>query len=230
MRKALNRLLLHAGYRIERVSRYARELEALREHRGHHFKFVQVGANDGVRFDGLYGFVTAHPCSGIVVEPLPDMFERLQVNYADYPQIVPVNKAVHTNRGSLSLFRVAPGAISRYPGWASGIASFDREHLQGHGINAADIVEQPVPCIPLMELLDETSMLDADLFQVDTEGYDAAILDMIDFARFRPRLIKYEHKSMDPALRHRHERRLAEHGYRSVAEGTDTIGWRPRDA
>jgi FkbM family methyltransferase len=228
MRKLLNRLLLHVGYRIERVSSFARELERLRVERGSRFKFVQIGANDGVRFDGLYGFATTHPCSGIVVEPLPDMFERLRSNYADYPRIVPVNVAVHTESGTLSLFRVAPEAISRYPGWASGIASFDRDHLLRHSIDAADVLEQPVPCLPLMKLLEDTGMLDADLFQVDTEGYDSTILEMIDFGRFRPALLKYEHKTMSPEVRERHQRRLQSEGYRVAAEGTDTIGWRPR--
>lgn len=227
MRKLLNRLLSPAGYRIERISRFQRELDALSQRPSCRFKFVQIGANDGVRFDGLYGYVTNHPCSGIVVEPLPDMFERLRTNYADYPNIVPVNKAVHATARSLSLFRVAPSAMQRYEGWASGIASFDSNHLLGLGIAAADVVEQPVDCLPLMELLQQTQTLDADLLQTDTEGYDSAVLEMIDFTRFRPRLIKFEHKSMSPAERKAHAERLQQHGYRTVAEGTDTIAWRP---
>ncbi|HKU13769.1 MAG TPA: FkbM family methyltransferase [Steroidobacteraceae bacterium] len=225
MRKLLNRLLAPTGYRIERVSRFQRELHALAHRADQRLKFVQIGANDGVRFDGLYGFVTQHPCSGIVVEPLPDMFERLRANYADYPQIVPVNKAIHATAAMLPLFRVAPEAVARYPGWASGIASFDRSHLLQHGIAAADTVAQPVACIPLMELLRETAMLDADLLQIDAEGYDSAILQMTDFARFRPHLIKYEHKAMTLPERTAHVARLKQHGYSCAAEGTDTIAW-----
>lgn len=226
MRKLLNRLLSPAGYRIERISRFQRELDLLSHGPCHRFKFVQIGANDGVRFDGLYGYVTNHPCSGIVVEPLPDMFERLRTNYADYPLIVPVNKAVHATARSLPLFRVAPSAMHRYEGWASGIASFDSNHLLGLGIAAADIVAQTVDCVPLMELLQQMQMLDADLLQTDTEGYDSAVLDMIDFTRFGPRLIKFEHKSMSAAEYEAHAQRLRRHGYRTVAEGTDTIAWR----
>lgn len=228
MRKLLNKLLFAAGYRIERISRFQRELDALSRTPSRAFKFVQIGANDGVRFDGLYGHVTSHPCSGIVVEPLPDMFERLRVNYADYPQIVPVNKAVHATARSLSLFRVAPTAMLRYEGWASGIASFDSNHLRGLGIAPADIVEQTVDCLPLMELLEQTNMIDADLLQTDTEGYDSAVLEMIDFTRFKPRLIKFEHKSMSATQRQAHAERFRRYGYRTVAEGTDTIAWRER--
>ena len=107
VRKLLNKLLYPVGYRIERVSRFRRELDVLLQKTAGRFKFVQIGANDGVRFDSLYSFVTNHSCSGIVVEPLPDMFARLRTNYADYPQIIPVNKAIHETARTLSLFRVS---------------------------------------------------------------------------------------------------------------------------
>lgn len=225
MRKLLNKLLAPTGYRIERVSRFERELHSLVRRPQRRLKFVQIGANDGIRFDGLYGFVTRQPCSGIVVEPLPDMFERLRANYADYPLIVPINKAIHETADVLPLFRVAPAALAHYAGWASGIASFDQSHLLRHGIAPADIEARPVTCTPLMQLLQETGTLDTDLLQIDAEGYDSAILRMTDFTRCRPHLIKYEHKSMTAAERSAHVARLAQHGYRCVVEGTDTVAW-----
>lgn len=227
MRKLLNKLLRPAGYRIERVSRFQRELDGLAK-QPHGFKFVQIGAHDGVRYDDLYRFVTNQLCSGIVVEPLPDAFQRLRANYADYPRILPINRAIHESAASVSLYRVKPAALSNYAGWASGIASFERDHLLQHGIAAQDVDSVNVLCTPLMELLTETSMLDADLLQIDTEGYDAAILRMIDPARFRPRLIKYEHKSLSADERAQALARLAEQGYRTTMEGPDTTAWRSR--
>lgn len=56
------------------------------------------------------------------------MFERLRINYADYPLIVPVNKTIHETAGMLPLFRVGPAALARY----------DRSHLLRHGIAPAD--------------------------------------------------------------------------------------------
>jgi hypothetical protein len=82
--------------------------------------------------------------------------------------------------------------------------------------------------MPLMELLTETAMLDADLLQIDTEGYDAAILRMIDPARFRPRLIKYEHKSLSAGEHAQAQARLQELGYRTAVEGPDTTAWLSR--
>lgn len=225
MRKLLNKLLQPTGYRIERVSRFQRQLETLSK-RPQGFKFVQIGAHDGVRYDDLYRFVTNHLCSGIVVEPLPDVFERLRANYADYPRILPINRAIHESAAVLSLYRVNPAALMRYAGWASGIASFDRNHLLGLGIAPEDVSAVAVSCTPLMRLLEDTSMLDADLLQIDTEGYDAAILRMIDPVRFRPRLIKYDHKSLSAGERAHTQARLRNQGYRIAAEGPDTTAWR----
>ena len=143
MRKLLNRLLAPLGYRLERLSRFRQQMDLLLK-RGTPLQFVQIGANDGVRFDDLYSIVTNAQFSGIVVEPLPDLYQRLRLNYADYPSIVPVNVAVHEQEGSLPLYRVAPDSIARYPGWATGIASFDREHLLRHAIAPDDVIAQDV--------------------------------------------------------------------------------------
>ena len=225
VRKLLNRVLEPLGYRLERLSRFRQQLDLLLR-RGTPLQFVQIGANDGVRFDDLYSIVTNGRFSGIVVEPLPDLYQRLQLNYADYPAIVPVNVAVHQREGSLPLYRVAPASIGRYPGWATGIASFDRNHLLRHEISSDDVIAQDVQCVPLMALLERTGMLKADLLQIDTEGYDAVILGMIDFTRFRPSVIKFEHKNMAAATRETTLQLLRANGYLYAAQGTDTVAWR----
>jgi hypothetical protein len=45
------------------------------------FFFVQVGANDGIRDDALRPSVLKHQLSGVLIEPLPDLFAKLQRNY-----------------------------------------------------------------------------------------------------------------------------------------------------
>jgi len=224
MRKPLNKLLRPLGYRIERLSRFQRQLADMQA-RGP-VKFIQIGANDGIRFDSLYSTVTNGDFAGIVVEPLPDVYLRLAANYADYPRVAAINVAVHESAASLTLYRVAPSAFGRYPGWASGIASFDREHLLRHDIAAADVAQEEVRCERLMALLQRTGMLDADLLQIDTEGYDAKVIAMIDFAAFRPRLIKFEHKNLSAATRAATASLLDTQGYRCVAEVGDTVAWR----
>src|SRR5262245_66439129 len=49
VRKLLNKLLAPTGYRIERISRFERELQSLVRRPERRLKFVQIGANDGMR-------------------------------------------------------------------------------------------------------------------------------------------------------------------------------------
>jgi hypothetical protein len=81
--------LKRVGYEIVHRSRLIDLLE-LRLRDNPDLCFVQIGANDGLRFDSLYAFVTSRRCRGLVVEPLKDYFERLQLNYRDYERIIPV--------------------------------------------------------------------------------------------------------------------------------------------
>src|SRR5688572_11110998 len=98
------------------------------------FRFVQVGAHDGRQFDRLYDFVKRRASSGIVIEPLPDLFAELNRNYAYNPQILPVRKAIHRTEKEVVLYRVDPGKLHQVPEWSSGIASLDFGHHKKSGI------------------------------------------------------------------------------------------------
>jgi FkbM family methyltransferase len=223
MRKPLNKFLENWGYRIEKISRFSVLLDRLYWNTPG-FKFIQVGANDGISFDGLYHFVTSHCCSGLVIEPLPDVFETLRLNYLHHPRIVPVNVALHSDRATATLYRIAPDKIgSLDKPWTAGIASFSPDHARKLGFPPEFIVEEQVPCAPLMDILVRYGALDAQLLQVDTEGYDAEIIKMIDFSRFRPALIKYERINLSAAVQAETQDRLIRAGYQMTQDGADTI-------
>jgi FkbM family methyltransferase len=222
MRKVLNKILKKHGYRIEKVSRFTFILEdAIKAKRN--FKFVQVGANDGVRFDSLYFFVTQNRCPGLVIEPLPDMFERLRMNYADYPEIIPVNVAVHPTQSSATIYRVDPKKVGNLPDFVAGIASFLPDHHLKSNVPKEAILQETVQCAPLMSVLKKYNALDADLLQIDTEGFDAEVIKMIDFSILKPQLIKYEHQNLNATDRQSTRSLLERQGYKIVEEGADTI-------
>jgi FkbM family methyltransferase len=224
MRKLLNKLMSPFGYEVQRIDRFARQLQQ-RASSPHGVRFVQVGANDGVLFDTLYPIVTAHRCSGLVIEPLPDFFARLQANYAHHPQIKPINKAVHATSASMHLYRVSADGLRDLPNWTAGIASFEKQHLLKHGVPEHFIVEEAVACASLMTLLTAEAFLDADVLQIDVEGYDAEVIDMIDFSRFKPQLIKYEHKNLTANDQKKTLSVLKRHGYCVDQEIEDTVAW-----
>jgi FkbM family methyltransferase len=165
---------------------------------------LQIGAMDGVRFDPLFPIVSAGGWHGLLVEPLPDLFERLVENHRGRAGLAFANVAVTEEAGTRSIHRVDPRAIAegRTPEWAIGISSFftDRNSLGGVLTSPEDfarvkpfVVRQEVRCVTLAELLAAHRIERIDLLQIDTEGYDYRILRQLDFARYRPAVIHLEH-------------------------------------
>lgn len=223
MRKLINRALKHVGYEVVRRSRLIDLLEQ-QLRRNPDFCFVQIGANDGLRFDSLYAFVTDHGCRGLVVEPLKDYFERLKLNYRDYERIIPVNLAIHATQRKCMLHRLDPKRLGAVPGWAAGAGSVLPEFNQvAHGIPAEYMIEEEAECVTLMELLRIYDVRSVDLLQIDVEGYDGEIIKMIDFSTIRPAIIKYEHQHLPAAERGEVERILRANGYRLWPEKMDTL-------
>src|SRR3954469_19257010 len=190
------------------------------------FPFVQIGANDGISFDSLYTIVTRYKCRGLVVEPLGDMFERLRFNYREYPLVTPVRAAIHPTLKRLVLHRPDPAKMMELPAYATGIASVDPKWHERSGIPAEAIVEEEVPALTLMELLDQHGIKHLDLLQVDVEGFDAEVIRMIDFSRIRPGIIKYE--SFDAKADVDLEQMLRSQGYAIRRKGHDVIAWTDR--
>ncbi len=225
MRKPLNRLLNKFGYGIVKISKFT---ELLKKHykKNTDFTFVQIGANDGVRFDSLYTFVTERKCQGVVIEPLPDFFERLTLNYKDFPNIRPMMVAIHPTQQKCMLYRVDPARLHELPSWAAGISSLDPNHHKKSKTPKEFIIEEEVKAMPLMQILESSGFKHLDLLQTDTEGFDAEIIKMIDFSKVAPAIIKYEHCTLSESDKSSTEKLLRGQNYRLFQEDGDTIAFR----
>ena len=197
IRQHFERFLHARGYRIEKLSDVHFLESLLYSHLKNHDElfFVQIGANDGKTSDPIYQFVTLNQrrVRGLVVEPVRDYFEQLKKNYAKYPNVTPVNVAIHSSEKEMTLYRVDPDKLKDLPQWAKGIASFDRSHHELSGIPAEAIVPETVRCTTFDQLLADHQVSRIDLLQIDTEGYDAEILRGIDFDAVQPKIIRFEH-------------------------------------
>jgi FkbM family methyltransferase len=204
IKRGIKQSIRRAGYHIESIQErrdfgvmYQRATEALlydRLHRvGPAFFFLQIGANDGMSFDWLYEFVTSNRVTGVVVEPLADFFAELCHNYRNHPQVVPVNAAIHRTAREVDIYRVDPKAKG-LPSWTKGIASVNPDHHQKSGTASENIIVERVRCITMQELFEQQAITHIDYLQIDTEGYDSEILNMIDYRVFKPSIIKFEHQ------------------------------------
>lgn len=187
--------------------------------------FVQIGANDGMTVDPLYRFVNEFGWSGILVEPVPDAFERLKANYRNRTGLKFINAAVSERDGTRTLYTAGDSKS------ASVYSSFDKELVKKQTRWVPDVVDRiqeiQVRCISMRTLVDEVEGNEIDILLVDAEGYDFEILKMIDFSKMKPTIICYEHTNLDKTQMQAAATLLASQGYRMTRDNLDTIAYRP---
>jgi len=216
-RRIAQRGLLQVGLWATPLDAYRRRIAQM-YYRSGGFSFIQIGANDGISFDDFFWTVLRFNCRGLAIEPMRDAFERLQHNYRPYPRVTPIRCAVHPTEPTVTIHRLKPHAYADAPATAYGSASLDTSWLHAQGVEADQLEPERVPARPLMHIVEEHGMHTPDVLQIDTEGFDDQVIGMIDFDRFRPRLIKYEaiefRGNGDAARLDDARRRLEDHGYR----------------
>lgn len=199
-----------------------------------HAVFVEIGANDGEQHDHLRPMIVAHEWRGVMVEPVPYVFERLLSNYAGVPGVTMENSAIGESDGWSRFYHLAPSQDYErdgLPQWYDGIGSFSRDAVLAHGRLIPDIdsrlVETEVPCLTFDSLLAKHRLEKVDLLLTDTEGYDDELLRHIDFSVHQPTLVIYEHYHLAERDRLACRARMQDYGYETMAEGFDTWCLRP---
>jgi FkbM family methyltransferase len=189
----------------------------------------RIGANDGDQHDHLRPFLAGRRWRGIMVEPVPYVFERLRANYGSHPAIVLENAAIADRDGALPFYHLrecADRAAAGLPRWYDGIGSFSREAVLSHAALLPDLKDRlvclSVPCLTFSALCERHGVQRVDLLIVDTEGYDHEILRSIAWDAHRPRLLVYEHYHLADEDRAELQAMLTAHGYECMEEGFDT--------
>jgi FkbM family methyltransferase len=177
--------------------------------------FVEIGANDGISGDFLHHFVKQYKWRGIAVEPVPDIFAKLQRTYQDESNVVPFCAALAERDGTAKFYRVQPG--EDVPEACSQLGSFSRDLIVSHKPLFPSIeeriVEVEVKATRFDTLARQFGIEKIDVIVIDTEGYDFEVLKQIDFHRFRPSIVIYEHLHLSPVVKERSQVLLNENGY-----------------
>lgn len=181
--------------------------------------FLQIGAYDGVAVDDLRPVIENMDVRGILVEPQPEAFARLEELYHDDKRLTLVNAAIDRVPGRRTLYTTKNGI--------SQVASFDRNHLLKHSVLSSDIISHDVPCVTISDVLEQAGVHSIDLLQIDAEGYDYEIIETIDFDLITPAILRFEFSHLCPRDIDECIRMLSGHGYRFIVEDTDILAVRP---
>lgn len=165
-----------------------------------HLNVVQVGSNDGITGDPLRPYIEPYGWGGILIEPVPSLFHKLQKLYYNNPRIRTWSVAIGACIG-ITTFYYVPDDIHLHvpdlPAWVTQLGSFSKDHITKHCDGKLNDHVQSMT-INVMTLNDVLEIMDdpVDLIHIDAEGHDYDILHTIDFTVHKPSAIMFEHYHM----------------------------------
>ena len=192
-----------------------------------HVFFIQVGSNDGRTGDPLWTFRRYPHWRGILVEPVNYVFQRLVTNYSPWRHRFIFENAAIAREGGTRTFHYFDQSDTLTAGYDQ-LGSLDGQLLQrrARALPGANIVSASVNCLTFSQLCEKHHVSRLDLLHIDAEGADGEILEQVDFTKYRPGVLFYEHKHLSTADQQHTNQRLGRAGYECVRIGIDTLAVR----
>lgn len=164
--------------------------------------FVKVGANDGITGDPFSDLLLANAkWKGLLIEPVPYCFERLQSTFHDAKRFTLERVAIGVEVGESTFYYVdekAEESIPNLPSWYDQLGSFNKDHILKHLHGALEpfIIACNVEVLPLTDVLKRNGIQKIHLLHIDTEGHDYEVLKTVNFADEEPNAIYVEHRHL----------------------------------
>ena len=165
------------------------------------FGLVVIGAHSGVWLSDLINKYIDQNI--LLVEPVPYNLKILNNRYSSFKNIDICKKAIFSKNKIESFFFVKDDSIKKLgKHWASGIGSFDKNHILNHrskrfAIKDDDIEEIKIEFITFNKLVDEYLIKSIDKLQIDIEGAEYEVLRSIDLKKININKILFESKHFD---------------------------------
>lgn len=191
--------------------------------------FIQIGSNDGDQLDPLKDAIRTKNWKGIMVEPVPYVFEKLKQHHGNNPRLILENIAISKQAGVMPFYHLRNAEeqdLKKPPRWYDALGSFSLDVVLKHENLIPDIrervMESNVNVTTFDELCRKNNVQQVDLIHIDTEGHDFEILKSIDLGRYRPKVVIYEHHHLNPVDRAAAQEYLRKNGYEVFEEILDT--------
>ena len=165
------------------------------------FGLVVLGAHSGTHNKEL---IKSYKNQNILlVEPVPYNYEILEKEYEFDSNIFICNNGIIDIAKKDNFYFVKKNSISKLgKHWASGIGSFDKQHILNHKskrfeIKDDDIDNIEIDFITFDNLIKKYEIKTIDNLQIDVEGAEYEILNSIDFKKIKINSIQFESKHFD---------------------------------
>ena len=165
------------------------------------FGLVVIGAHSGIWLTPLLEKYKEQ--SILLVEPVPHNIQELKENISKYKDIKIETSAVSSKNEVQKFYFVKPESVKKLgKHWASGIGSFDKQHILNHKnkrfkVENSDIDEIEIQYLTFTDLVNKYSITSIEMLQIDVEGAEYQILNSIDFTKISIQKIIFEFKHFD---------------------------------
>jgi FkbM family methyltransferase len=155
--------------------------------------FVEAGAYDGVTFSNTLFFERNLGWRGLCVEPQPSAFQKLREARA--ASTICENVAIGPAFGEAEFIEADTVDGTAF----SGLAGQLGDRLTARMLRTAKRMRRyQVPVVTLGSLLEKHGLDKIDYCSIDADGSDLAILETLDFDRFRIDVLTVENNYGDP--------------------------------
>eukprot|EP00191_Tetraselmis_sp_GSL018_P013002 CAMPEP_0177586924 /NCGR_PEP_ID=MMETSP0419_2-20121207/5352_1 /TAXON_ID=582737 /ORGANISM="Tetraselmis sp., Strain GSL018" /LENGTH=193 /DNA_ID=CAMNT_0019076889 /DNA_START=451 /DNA_END=1032 /DNA_ORIENTATION=+ len=182
---------------------------------------MEMGALDGMKFSNTYAFSKALNWTGVLIEPSPSSFRRLQKNR---PESTNINAAVCERERSVRFV----GRGTEVDGiWEFMAPSFRKQFHKRllRGRRSSNTIQ----CKPLTSLVDTSNNPYFDFFSLDVEGAELQVLRSIDFSKIGFGVVFFEADGRNAAKEKEATKILKEAGYKFCGHRSRSMWFLNRD-
>jgi len=165
------------------------------------FGLVVIGAHIGVH---IMADINEYKDEQILlVEPVPHNLRLLKENIANYKSIKVEPITIGQENEIRKFYFIKEESVTSLgKHWASGIGSFEKQHILNHKTKRFNVTEDHIETIDIQsltfnELMNKYSISEIDKLQIDVEGAEYEILNSIDYKNMNINKILFESKHFD---------------------------------